>query len=356
VNFYGTTETTLPKVYRRVVPGGGHGALPAGRCVPGTRVCLVEPGAALDADTVRAALARPADAGEIVLVSRYCGHGYLGRADQTAERFVPLDDGTVGYRTGDLGRLDAGGELSVSGRADDELKINGVRIQPAEVETAIRGVLAVDDVAVTAAPGGAAPLTAHVVAAPGTVVTATGLRTRLTSVLPSTMIPTRVLVHPALPALPGGKLDRAALSRRSTGGPTPAGGAPDDSGGHPLPDVPPDGEIECWLAGQWAEWFDRPAVGAHDDLFALGGDSIFAMRLAARIRARFGVEITVRTIFGRASVRALAAEIAAELSLWELLDQGADELLALLAEPPAGAVGPDGAAERRDGTRAERRP
>jgi mycobactin peptide synthetase MbtE len=311
VNYYGTTETTLPKVYQRVRPDDDtSGALPAGTPLPGTRFCLIEPTDPFDATVIRDALAEPRLAGEVVLISRYSSHGYLRRPEETEARFVDLGDGEVAYRTGDRAWVNQLGELVVTGRVDEELKIYGVRIHPAEVQAAIRAAEPVAEVFVTGTPA----LTAYLVPAEGSELDLPGLRHQLTESLPPAMIPTRFVQLHELPRLPNGKVDRTALRP-----PTEA-------------DVPrelfvePSGDTERWLARQWAKLFSTARVSAIDDFFALGGDSILAMQLAARINRDFGVTVSVRTIFAKPTLASLAAEI----TDLQLMSVEADELLALL--------------------------
>lgn len=286
VNFYGTTETTLPKVYkrlRRIEPTGG--LLPVGRPVPGATFTLAE-------------------TGEIVLVSRYSSHGYLGRPAETSARFTRLASGETAYRTGDLGRLDDAGDLLVVGRGDDEVKVNGVRIHPAEVAASIRAGGEVHDVFVTGAP-----LTAYVVPARPSF-DAAAVRRDLLELVPPAMVPSRFVAVPALPQLPNGKVDRTALRQLDV----PPGTAPPE----------PDGELERWVAAQWTELLGA----ANGDFFECGGDSITAMQLAARIRRDFGVALSVRTIFANATVALLAQQIADR----QLAETDPAELLELLAQ------------------------
>jgi mycobactin peptide synthetase MbtE len=284
VNFYGTTETTLPKVYKRLRRiEATTGLLPVGKPVPGASVTLAE-------------------SGEIVLVSRYSSHGYLGLP---SARFTELADGETAYRTGDLGRLDDAGDLVVLGRGDDEVKVNGVRIHPAEVAASIRAGGEVHDVFVT---GG--PLTAYVVPA-RVPFDAAAVRRELMALVPPSMVPSVVVAVADLPRLPNGKVDREAL-RRTDGVPPAA------------PPVEPSGELEHWVAGQW-----RELLGTADgDFFGCGGDSITAMRLAARIRRDFGVTLSVRAVFANATVALLAQEIADR----QLAGMDPAELLELFAQ------------------------
>jgi acyl-CoA synthetase (AMP-forming)/AMP-acid ligase II len=138
--------------------------------------------------------------------------------DATAARFVDLGAGTTAYRTGDLGRVDEHGDLVVAGRTDDEVKIDGVRVHPAEVAAGIRAVGPVGDVFVTAAHTADGPrLTAHVVPPAGGHLDLRTLRARLATVLPPAMVPERFVELAELPTLPTGKVDRAALEARDGG-------------------------------------------------------------------------------------------------------------------------------------------
>jgi acyl-coenzyme A synthetase/AMP-(fatty) acid ligase/acyl carrier protein len=317
VNSYGSTESGQGTIYKRV--GDGDAAaerVPAGRPVPGTRYCFIEPAAKLDADLVRAGLDRSPGSGEIVIVGPACSHGYLGLDEQNTARFARLGDGVTAYRTGDLGRLDENGDLVVIGRVDDEVKINGVRVHPAEVMRAIRGHRAVAEVFVTAteADPGDARLTAYVVPAGGGGLSIPELRGDLTDVLPLAMIPSRFVEVAELPRTRTGKIDRDTLGRL----------AEDDARGNQV--VAPSGEIECFLADQFSELLGVERVSAGDDFFALGGDSIAATRLASRIWQQLDVNLSPRAIFGAATITGIAAAILEE----QLLSADPDELRALL--------------------------
>jgi acyl carrier protein len=329
VNSYGSTESGQATIYKRVTDGQDPTErIPAGRPVPGTRYCLLKPEETLDADVVRARLDGSATSGEIVIVSRSCSHGYLGMPEENAARFADLGDGEIAYRTGDLGRVDDNGDLVVIGRVDDEVKINGVRVHPAEVTRAIRARRAVGDAFVTATrtddgrAAGDARLTAYVVAAEGQVLSVPELRRELMDVLPLAMIPARFVELAELPTTRTGKIDRAALKTLAEDG-RPANEF-----------VAPSGEIECWLADQFVELLGAERVSATDDLFALGGDSIVATRLAARICRELGVDLSQRAVFAAATVTGIAAAILEEQLL--SVDPGeVDALLDALEEPRA---------------------
>jgi acyl carrier protein len=285
--------------------------VPAGRPVPGTRYCFLDREAQLDAPTVRAALEHGPASGEIVIVSRACSHGYLGMPQENAARFADLGDGVTAYRTGDLGRVDDDGDLVVIGRVDDEVKINGVRVHPAEVTRAIRAHPAVTDGFVIATPGDEPSLTAYVV---GDGVSVPQLRRDLMDILPLAMIPARFVTVPRLPTARTGKVDRAALVALA------------EEGARGNGFVAPSGDVERWLADRFSELLGVDGVSARDDLFALGGDSIAAVRLAARVRDELGVDLSPRDVFAAATIADLAAAIVDR----QLLAADPDDLLAAL--------------------------
>jgi len=326
VNSYGSTEGGQATIVRRVAAGERFAdRVPAGRPVPGTRFCLIDPAARLDAALVRSALATPdpAATGEIVVVSRSCSHGYLGLPGEQSARFADLGDGVTAYRTGDLGRVDAEGELVVIGRADDEVKINGVRVHPAEVTRAVRAQRGVADAFVVATEGG---LTAFVVPAEGGPLAVPELRRALLDVLPLAMIPARFVETDALPTLRTGKVDRTELVRRASL----------DAAREAY--VAPANDVEEWLADAFGELLEVDRPSATDDFFALGGDSIAATRLSARITRDFGVALTQRDVFAAATLTGIGEAILEQ----QLLAADPAELAVLLDaldEAGLGAVG-----------------
>ncbi|MQA25683.1 MAG: amino acid adenylation domain-containing protein, partial [Micromonosporaceae bacterium] len=324
VNLYGPTETTLAKFWHRVRASDlDRDPVPVGRPLPGTSACLLGERDSFDAGTVRRRMATPLADGEIVIVTPHPSRGYLGegllgegrlgRPLANAERFLDLGDGLTAYRTGDLGRWTGDGRLAVVGRTDDEVKINGVRLHPAEVGSALRRHRAVRDAFVVPASGSAGDRTARTEAPPSVcqlvafVVpgsepgpSAGDLRAHLAELLPAVMLPARFEFRSELPTTPNGKVDRVALRAAARAAVARQ------------PFVAPAGEVEHWLARQWAELLSLERVSATEDFFALGGTSIFAMQVAARVRQRFGIGLAVREIFARPTVRALAERLAAE--------------------------------------------
>ncbi len=319
VNSYGTTESGQATIYRVIGPDERFSErVPSGKPVPGTEYCFIETEAKLDADLVRARLERNADGGEIVIVSRACSHGYLGLPAENEARFADLGDGVKAYRTGDLGRTDEQGDLVVIGRADDEVKINGVRVHPAEVTRAIRAHPAVADVFVTASnKDGETRLAAYLVPTQPGPVNLIELRRDLMDLLPLAMIPSSLVQVDAFPMLRTGKVDRAALQAMAP----PA-----------LQFVPPEGEVERWVADELADLLGVQHVSANDDFFALGGDSIAATRLAVRVIDEFGAEFSQRDVFAGTTVAGIASIIveqqllAADPAEWQELLASVDEV------------------------------
>jgi acyl carrier protein len=203
----------------------------------------------------------------------------------------------------------------VIGRADDEVKINGVRMHPVEVTRALRSLPTVADAFVVAVRQPEPRLSAYVVPAAGTPFSVTDLRVDLLDVLPLAMIPSRFVELAQLPLTRTGKVDRAALTALAQEHADTAAAF-----------VAPDGEVEHWLAERFTELLGRARVSADDDLFALGGDSITATRLAARIADDLGVRLSLREIFAAATVAGIAEAVLQE----QLLGADPDELDALI--------------------------
>ncbi|GAA2209300.1 hypothetical protein GCM10009850_047580 [Nonomuraea monospora] len=224
---------------------------------------------------------------------------YAGRPGLTAERFVADPFGAPGermYRTGDLVRRGPGGVLEFVGRADEQVKVRGFRIEPAEVEAVLARhpgvaqacVVAREDVA------GERRLVAYVVARSGGGVEPEALRGQVAAVLPEFMVPSVVVLLDSLPLTGTGKLDRAALPAPSPG----RGGAGE-----------PRSPVEEVLCGLFAEVLGVAGVGVRDDFFALGGDSLRVARLISRIQVEMGVEVGVRTLFETPTVAGIATHL-----------------------------------------------
>ncbi|MFF2330061.1 MULTISPECIES: amino acid adenylation domain-containing protein [unclassified Streptomyces] len=299
VNEYGPTEATVGCVVHRVVPGEkpGTGAVPIGVPCGDTRTHVLD-------DRLRpVATGTP---GELYIAGEQLARGYLGRPDLTAERFVADPYGPAGarmYRTGDLVRQTSDGLLEFLGRTDDQLKIRSYRIEPGEVESCLVGGPGVGQACVIAADGpGGVRLVAYVAPDPDTAMPDVHrLREHVEDRLPRYMCPADIVVLDRLPLTVNGKVDREALPPPgSVSG--PAAGAPEAP-----PEVAvPATEPERVLAGICRELLELDAVSVTDNFFTVGGDSILAIRLAARAR-RAGYALTPTDVHRSENIRALAA-------------------------------------------------
>lgn len=239
----------------------------------------------------------PAESGEIYIGGRGVARGYLGQPALTAERFLPDPfagrPGAVMYRTGDLGRRTPDG-IEFLGRVDDQVKVRGFRVEPSEVESAILAHPDVREAAVVARRDGDGDWRLDAYAAGP--ADAAALRAFLEQRLPGHVMPATVQILDRLPLNHNGKVDRAALPEPSD---RPAG----------TPYAAPENEQEAVLCGIFAEVLGIARVGVHDDFGELGGNSLAAAKIATRIVRDFGVQLPVRTVFQRPTVRGLARAV-----------------------------------------------
>ncbi len=294
VSGYGPTETTTfatsyPMTAGEAVPA----SVPIGGPLDNVRVYVLD------------GRLRPVPigvTGELYIAGAGLARGYLGRPGLTAERFVAGPFGPPGermYRSGDLVRWTADGQLEFLGRADDQVKIRGFRIEPGEIESALRRhpAIAEDVVVARQDDSGRKHLIAYVVpsAAPPA---ATALREFLAETLPDYMIPTAFVTLGELPLSADGKVERTAL---------------------PLPDlrtaagssqVPPEGPVQSALANIWAEVLGIDRVGADENFFELGGDSILSIQVVSRAR-QAGLRLTAQDLFMNQTIAALAPVVTA---------------------------------------------
>ncbi|MCP4654965.1 MAG: AMP-binding protein, partial [bacterium] len=242
-------------------------------------------------------------AGELFLAGEGLARGYYDHPELTAEKFLPDPYRGAGermYATGDLGRFAADGTIEFLGRIDHQVKVRGFRIELGEIETVLSHSDAVRECAVAArgdGPGGR-QLAAYVVTEPGSEVEARDLRELLQQSLPEYMVPSAFVLLEALPLLPSGKVDRAAL-------PAPV------RRGAEAEFALPGGPTEELLAGIWAAVLDLERVGTEDDFFDLGGHSLLATQVVSRVREVFGVELPVQKLFEAPTVARLAAVVEA---------------------------------------------
>ncbi|HEX3531246.1 MAG TPA: amino acid adenylation domain-containing protein [Thermoanaerobaculia bacterium] len=301
LNGYGPTETTVVvteyPVTGRVAAERNERNTPIGRPVLNMRAYLL--GRELDPVPVGVP-------GELYAAGPQVAWGYLGRPDLTAERFLPDpcagSPGERMYRTGDLARWLPDGQLTFGGRRDRQVKVRGVRVEPGEIEAALRGAPGVRDclVAPRLDPRGERRLVAWVVGKPAAPRDA--LRDHLRSRLPEVMVPAAFVHLDALPLTSNGKVDRAAL-------PDPDWQRPELRGERVTPRTP----VEETLAGIWQDLLGVAPIGIHDSFFDLGGHSLKAGQLVLRVRDQLGVELPVRTVFEAPSVAELAVAVGRQL-------------------------------------------
>ncbi len=293
VNLYGPTETAIQVTTHEVRDEQGA-AVPIGAPVADTLVYVLD------------SRLHPVPAGvpgELYVAGTQLADGYHGRADLTAERFVadPFRVGERLYRTGDLVTWRTGPDgpaLHYLGRTDFQVKLRGLRIEPAEIEAAIASVPGVGRVAVLVRGDDGRPdqLVAYVVRAGGAPAVATpdDLDSAIAAVLPSYMVPGAYVFLDELPVSASGKLDRRAL-------PAPRS--------RQLDYRDPATATARIVAATFAGVLDLERVGAGDDFFALGGNSLLATQVAARLGAALDARVPVRELFEASTVDGLAARL-----------------------------------------------
>ncbi|MGW1893341.1 non-ribosomal peptide synthase/polyketide synthase [Streptomyces sp. NPDC002004] len=291
VDGYGPTETTTFATRRAFRSGDPLPAvLPIGRPLDDTRAYVLDD--ALQPQP-------PGIPGELYIAGAGVARGYAGRPGATSARYVADPYGPPGgrmYRTGDIARWSADGELHFVGRVDDQVKIRGFRIEPAEIEARLTAHPAIAEAVVTVYEhSGRKRLAAHLVpAADAAVPTAADLRTHLSADLPDYMVPAAFVTVAELPLTANGKVDRRRLP------------LPDWSSAGDTAYRAPGTEAERILAGIWADLLGAERVGADDNFFMLGGDSILSIQVVSRARTA-GLALTPRDLFRHPTVAALAA-------------------------------------------------
>ncbi|MFI9722808.1 amino acid adenylation domain-containing protein [Streptomyces sp. NPDC052396] len=308
LNVYGPTETTvLATASRLELPQRDTGI---GRPIDNVRVYVLD-------DRLRpVGVGLP---GEICIAGAGLARGYVGAPAMTAERFLPdpfapAPGGRL-YRTGDLGRWTSRGTLEFLGRADRQVKIRGYRVETGEVEIALRALPEIRDAAVgTARISGVPRLIAWYVPEDGQDPARGELRTRLSGTLPEYMLPDVFVPLPGMPITTSGKIDRKSLP------------VPDGTGAEY---VAPRDECEAALAQLWADVLGLPRVGVEDDFFEIGGHSLIATRITSRITDLFGVDVSLRALFERRTVAALARLVEEQVAA-EVAELSEEELLAEL--------------------------
>ena len=243
----------------------------------------------------------PGSNGEITVESRFLATGYWRNPALTGERFEALPGGLRRYRTGDLGRMDDDGCLTHLGRVDHEIRIAGALVDTAEIEQLLSEVPGVAEAVVHDFydASGERRLCAYLVADGGIRLTVGALREALTARLAPRAVPSAFVFLDALPLTTDLKVDRNGLPKPGTQRPALANDY-----------VPPGSTLERRIARVWSEVLGIDPVGVTDSFFDLGGDSLRAAEVARRIGEVHGTPIVVGSLFERATVRALAQDVA----------------------------------------------
>lgn len=285
-NFYGPTEATLAVTQYEVVSAQGRRVVPIGMPKDNTQVYVLDE---------RLQPVGVGVIGELYVGGTQLATAYHGRPGLTAARFVanPFCSGGRLYRTGDLGRWTRDSGLEFIGRVDQQVKVRGFRIERSEVEAVVAAVADVAQVFVDVVnhPVRGTALVAYVVAEEDTQLEQR-VRTAAAALLPDYMIPERIVVVDRIPVTSNGKLDRASL-------PSPDFRAPTSGRG-------PETDTERALCAIFTWLVGRDEIDVDDSFFDVGGHSLSVVRLVARVRAEFGVDVSVRQVFSSPTVAALA--------------------------------------------------
>lgn len=305
-NMYGPTETTVwSSCWRVTEPRRG---IPIGRPIANTTFWVLDP------QVQMCPIGVP---GEIYIGGDGVALGYLNRPELTAERFITdpfsATSGALMYRTGDLGRWRADGQLECLGRTDFQVKVRGFRIELGEIESVLSAHPSVKQAVVVAREDhpGDVRLVAYVIAAQGAAVDEQALRAHLKGALPQYMVPQHLVTLGAFPTTPNGKIDRKAL-------PSPTV--------HETPASPPDAEplteAEALVAQVWKDVLGIASVDRHDNFFDLGGHSLLAMQVVSAIEKQSGKRVSPRDVLLQnlgqiaASLEAPGAEPASPAAAW----------------------------------------
>ncbi len=296
-NEYGPTEATVWATVHEITERDAARPVAIGRPIPGVRVEVLD----------RRGRPMPAGvSGEAWIAGPTVARGYWRRPGLTARCFVPEPEGPGRrYRTGDRVVWAPDGRLVFLGRQDEQIKLRGFRIEPGEIEGALRALPGIGEAAVVARPLGgagegadeAAPtvLVAFVEGAPG----GDGWRLALGERLPGHMVPSRLVELAELPRLPNGKIDRRGLRRMKLVPEAPS-----------KPAGPPPSEPEGALIALWEGLLGVPGIGVDDNFFELGGHSLLAFETAVAIERDLGARLSPAEVFANPTVRELAARIA----------------------------------------------
>jgi acyl-CoA synthetase (AMP-forming)/AMP-acid ligase II/acyl carrier protein len=302
VNFYGTTETPQAMGYHVIGANAGDGfggRIPLGRGIEGAQLLIL---------SLAGRLAGIGELGEIHVRSPYLSKGYLDDQHLTSMKFImnPYNDSAkdIIYRTGDLGRYLADGNVIFCGRADRQVSIRGFRIELGDIECHIRELNEIANVLVEVIEDseGEQRLVAYCVLKTGCACTGADLRRHLLQKLPLYMVPQVFIEIKSIPLSPNGKVNRNALPKLDFG---------------KLANekyVAPRNDIELKIATIWEEVLKIEKVGVYNDFFDLGGHSLMATQVLSRLNQSLNIKLPLRKLFEARTVEAIARLI--ETSFW----------------------------------------
>ncbi|WP_440085392.1 amino acid adenylation domain-containing protein [Streptosporangium sp. LJ11] len=291
LNTYGPTEAIVTATAADLTTWHGDDPVPIGLPLPGVTCRVVTPHGA-EADD-----GRP---GELYIGGAALATGYLHRPELTAERFVSGPGGSPEYRTGDRVRRLPDGTLEYLGRFDRQVKIRGFRVEPAEVEAALRRIPGITDAVVLVdESGGQARLVGHLIADIGGPDTAE-VRRRLREEVPHYLVPAVISLHASFPLNIQGKVDRAALAA-----------VPLASDGVAVREAGPQDSVEARVRALWESLLGVTGIGPDEDFFALGADSLHAIRMISRLRRECGAELALSELYAAPTFAEVVAAVRA---------------------------------------------
>jgi amino acid adenylation domain-containing protein len=310
LNCYGTTETPQVQAYHEIQAGQSAdperpamlatAPVPVGRGIDGTQLLVV---------TASGSPAAVGELGEVVIRSHYLSDGYVGAGlDSGQFDAVPgVRDGRV-FRTGDLGRYDPAGEVTLAGRTDDQVKIRGFRVGLGEVEAALRAHPGVTGAAAQVIGSRNGPALHGYVTTTGPAVTEQGVLRHVRALLPPYAVPAGITFLAELPLTGGGKVNRGQLP------------PPRCADGRAEPGPPPAPGLEGLVTAIWCEVLGRTQVGLNQNFFEIGGDSMAIIEVQWRLTSSLGRTVPVVDLFRFPTVRGLAGYLASGTTDTSLMD------------------------------------
>jgi amino acid adenylation domain-containing protein len=295
-NLYGPTEAAIDVTSWACVRGSKLSTVPIGRPIANSQIYILDS---------RREPVPVGVSGELYIGGDGLARGYRNRPELTEEKFIPnpfsVNPDSRLYRSGDLAKYRADGNIEFLGRNDNQVKIRGHRIELGEIEATLNQIPWVRESVIVARDRDESDekeLSGYIVSKQASLRSQTEVRRFLQEKLPDFMIPSLFVFLDALPLTPNGKLDRNAL-------PAPDGERPNLDQGF----VEPRTEIEELIAQVWREILKLDNIGVHDNFFELGGHSLLATRVVARLRGSLNVDVALRKLFELATVAGLGQHI-----------------------------------------------